>query len=110
MKDIPTKIKIGGFNFEIVQESKDTNAGGFVGLCQYDQLRISLANNYPKQRIEACFLHEILHACFHNTSLDSVKEISANEEHIIDALSTALYQVLRDNKLDFSQDEKHSNY
>ena len=95
--NIPDKVKIGGFDFQVIRETPQINDAGFIGLCKFDDLRISLADKYPKPRTEECFLHEMLHACFHNASLDSVKEIANNEEHIIDALSNQLYQVIKDN-------------
>ena len=48
---------------------------------------------YHIQKIEECFIHEMLHA------IDCIYNSNKMEEDVINRLSQGLYQVLKDNKL-----------
>ena len=97
---IPKKIKVGGLEYKVLQgyAFKETE---LMGQVSHSQTEIRLNNidpygvQYPNQKKEECFVHEIIHA------IDSVYNNNSLEEKTVDRLSQGLYQVLKDNKLYF---------
>ena len=96
---IPDKLKVGGITYKVIKKNtfkgKDNE---FSGLANHKQTTIEIAlthedEPYDTQKIEECFIHEILHC------IDSVYNNQALEEAVINRLSQGLYQVLKDNNL-----------
>jgi hypothetical protein len=90
---IPEKLKIGGRIIEVkIVDSKhpkldnDRNNGAY----STNDSKIYLADNCHKEQLMPVLLHEIIHAI--NICID---------EQSVEFLAQSLYQVLKDNKLDF---------
>ena len=99
LKEIPDKIKVGGYVFKIIKDyhfKEDTKLDGQV---DEDLLEIRLSdvdrggNKKHKDCLKRIFIHEVLHA------IDIVYNADGLEEDKIDRLSFGLYQVLKDNNL-----------
>jgi hypothetical protein len=58
---------------------------------------IELAADQPPANMRDSLLHEVLHACFAQTSLASDRSWERREEQVVRALTPVLLQVLRSN-------------
>lgn len=98
---IPKKVKIGGFIYKIIRKKEFAGSdAGFSGTAKHNQTEIELSRShkgelYNAQKIEECFMHEIVHC------VDVVYNGQKFDEDTVDRLSQGLYQVLKDNKLNF---------
>ena len=92
---IPQTIKIGGKKIK-VRVSKTKYPSGDVGEWDGNRYIIKLDNliDAPIERIEECFLHEIIEA------INQMYELKLRHWKI-NMLSEVLFQILKDNNLDF---------
>lgn len=100
---VPKKIKIGGFQWRVI-ESKDISIeGNCFGSTHTDTQKIFLEPGIPEQKRSQTLLHEIMHAIFWTSGLEKIHTGShrLTEEELVNSLSMGLFQVIRDNKLDF---------
>jgi len=102
---IPARIKIGGHWIEIKKISECWELDGTVvqGSADHESNTICLASKHDGQHIAESrraqtFCHEIVHHLAFHSGLDL-------DEREITAFSEVLFQVLRDNNLNFA-DEK----
>lgn len=65
-----------------------------VGQIDYLKQEILILEGLGEDLFQVTLLHEVLHGIFNQLGFDE-----GNSEHLIQALATALYQVLRENKL-----------
>jgi hypothetical protein len=98
---IPKTLKIGAHQVAIVKHESinDDEYGDCCGLARMDSLVIELAGkvsygDLPETKQAETFLHEIIHFVSHNAGLDL-------KERQILGLAHGLFQVIRENKLDF---------
>ncbi len=91
------QIKVFGLNYEIeeVDEIDSVEEGVIIaGQIQHLQQKILIRKDLSKERKKVTLLHEILHAIFQQLGFNEEHD----NEHLINSLSTALIQVLNDNK------------
>jgi len=91
---IPKKLKVGGFDYDIIFDDKFVEKETLCGQHQPNRLKIILQTGvYNQQKIDQTFWHEVAHAI-------SCVYLGENEmtEDQIDNFSQGLYQVLKDNK------------
>ena len=97
--NIPNKLKVGGVTYKVIKKKtfrgKDND---YSGLAKHKQATIDIAlthedEPYDIQKIEECFIHELLHC------VDAVYNGQNLTEEVIGRLSNGLYQVLKDNKI-----------
>ena len=92
---IPNKIKVGGHTITV--EFADTktidDSGAYNNF--HNNIRILKEKGAPEDNIAEILLHEIIEAikCKNNLELDHT---------VLTVLSESLFQVMRDNKLNFS--------
>jgi hypothetical protein len=93
---IPKSIKIGGrtYSIEISNDLNDKAPEPSMAVVNHMKQQIFIDKDLIPEQRETALLHEILHAISTNYSLDF-------EEETIRRLESALYQVLKDNKLHF---------
>jgi len=95
---IPKKLKVGGLTYKVTQNYKFKETSEYSGLAIHGLLEIQLAGTHhggqkcPKDRVEECFIHELIHV------IDCVYNNSGLQEKQVSRLSQGLYQVLKDNK------------
>lgn len=100
--EIPKKIKILGLNWNIVLSKVAAEEGEYFGRTKYANQEILIDPSATQQYKEKTLLHEILHACWWQSGLSKDEQIPKNvEEKIVHALSSCLYQVIKENKLTF---------
>jgi hypothetical protein len=89
---IPEKVKIGGFEYEIVKSEIVLNPenDACYGTHEFTTLRINIAEKYAGQVQKATLIHEIIHAISDVYHLDF-------KESTVQKLGDALYQVIIDN-------------
>ena len=91
--EIPDKIKLGGHIVKIEKVSKkDIDSGGEYNL-YYDLIRVR-TDDTPESSIAECFLHEIIEGIKYKY------EIALDHANLT-VLSEVLFQVIRENKLNF---------
>ena len=107
---IPDRLKIGGHEYRVMYpyhfvERGDINGQHDADLCV---IKIDDRDSYSHElrsesSIAVSFLHELLHACDRVTGYGVFN--GAEGEKILEGLSEVLFQVLRDNGLDFSEED-----
>jgi hypothetical protein len=94
MMALPKKVRICGFNYDVIQQNDLDHTQGCAGVHLPEKLEIRLlSRGIDPRRIEQTFIHEVLHAVdvlFGNDKL--------SEEQCY-SLSNGLYQVFVDNNL-----------
>jgi len=100
---IPKKLKIGGHIYSVEwTKPKDTERRkGNWGITLLEEKRILIDREMPQSQKEETFIHELLHCCFHQASLnyDIDDKVELTEEQVVSRLANVLHQVLVDNKL-----------
>ncbi len=94
---IPRILKIGGKKFKVrIEKSDFPLKGSNVGECDLNRYTILLDDleDAPESRMEECFMHEIIEA------VNSMYDIKLAHWKIT-VMSEVLFQIIRDNKLDF---------
>lgn len=94
--NIPSKVRVGSIDYdvELTDETLVFNTQQSLGIIDYDNNKIRIANNIQSnQRQEQTFLHELVHAVTREFKIDFTED----EETIVDKLADGLHQVIRDN-------------
>ena len=91
---IPDKIKLGGhsINIEFADTRHIDNAGSFNSY--HNLIRLEKEEDKPEDNIAECLLHEICEA------IKSKNNLTIDHTYLT-VLSECLFQVLRDNELNF---------
>ena len=96
------KIKIGGHNVR-VKFYPTSEISGLCGEAWSNYNIIRICSDYPVSQQEATLLHEILHHILDNAGFEYKKDDdnAVHSERVVAALAQGLYQVLKDNHLQF---------
>ena len=100
---LPKKVKIGGFWWKVKINGDIAEEGRCFGSTHYKTQTLYLDPDTTETHQKQVLLHEILHAIVWQVGLEkrfTDKDI-ISEENVIGSLSHTLYQVLKENKLDF---------
>jgi len=89
------KIKVLNLEYEIIELSLVDNDIDLLGQINHREQIIRIRNDISEERKKVVLLHEVLHAIFQQTGFNE----EHNDEHLIESLSIALYQVFKDNEL-----------
>jgi len=96
---IPKTLKIGGkkIKMRVIKKIDTDENENIIGLWDVEKYIITLQNNdtTPNGKLEECFLHEILEA------INGLYELKL-PHYKITLISELLYQIIKDNKLDFN--------
>ena len=103
MINIPEKVRIGSIDYEVIKSSPICEEGQQLwGKIAFDESTISLDDKIQGQQcLEVTFLHELVHGMLY-----SVNSEHTLDETLIDELSKALHQVIRDNPSIFMNDSR----
>jgi len=94
---IPKKLKIGGKIYDVeITDKLNMGSVNYSGEIMYQDLIIRICPSAPG-KMEADFLHEMLHGIF-----DHLGYVNHDEKKI-DELANALYMVIKDNPDIFSK-------
>ena len=106
---IPNKIKIGQIDYTV--HLLPENHFDSYGVCLTAHQRIYLSVNQTWQQAGNTLLHEIMHAVYHQSGLNSVE--NSPEEPIVNIMATWLHLVFLENPqvVEFMLNtEKHWHY
>lgn len=91
--NIPNKVRIQGLEYSVEQiYGLSDGAKVLTGEIWHMMLRIRLQSEQAPQRAAVTLWHEILHAVIEQNGLEL-----EDEEHVVDTLAFAVYQILEDN-------------
>ena len=103
---IPDKIKIGGHWVNVVRVESFDGHDGMAGQAKHTKMEILLAEKcYGDEQAESNVAVGLLHEIVHH--VDSLYQTGLKERQV-DTLSEGLFQVLRDNELDFRLADKRA--
>jgi hypothetical protein len=89
--NIPDKVKICGYEYAVeFKETVTLDAKECFGTHSFNNLKISLSDQFPQQIQDATFLHEVIHA------IDYTHSIGLKEE-VVAKLANGLYAFIKDN-------------
>jgi hypothetical protein len=102
---IPEMVKVGGFDWSVKRDENVAIEGNCFGSTHYKTQTIFIEPSSTQQKAEQCLLHELIHVVFWQSGINQRIDKVDNklEEEITVALAHGLYQVLKDNNLDFSR-------
>lgn len=86
-------INIAGISYTVEPFETDVDRN-LMGRLAYDTAQIYVRKDLPIDKKYETLLHEVLHAVYMNAGLQQGDE----EEKIVTALSSGLYQFLKENK------------
>lgn len=86
-------INIAGISYTVEPFETDVDRN-LMGRLAYDTAQIYVRKDLPIDKKYETLLHEVLHAVYMNAGLQQ----GDDEEKIVTALSSGLYQFLKDNK------------
>ncbi|MFC6315184.1 MULTISPECIES: ImmA/IrrE family metallo-endopeptidase [Lapidilactobacillus] len=94
---IPDKVKVGSITYQVKQEHIDKTDDGLYqfGVTDYLNAVITINSDYPQERKEQTFFHELMHAVF----FESSNSDQAADERLVDSTGLMLYQVFKENEL-----------
>lgn len=102
--NIPKKIKIGGFDWIVIESDDIAEESQVFGSTHYQKQKLFVEKSETEQKKFQTLLHEIIHALYWQTGLterEKNKDAPIKEEEFVQAISMGLYQVLKDNNLRF---------
>jgi len=100
---IPESVQVGPYVYTIIAdavrmaECEKESREELFGMTLHKSLEIIIQPDAADTVIRETLLHEVLHAVLYNTGI-SDRMTEKTEEHLIRALSPALFVLLRDNK------------
>lgn len=83
-------MKILSLEYEIIEEKIIDNDNDVLGGINYVTQKIHIKKTLSKEHKKIVLLHETLHSILQQLGFDEEND----NEHLIDSLSTAIYQVL----------------
>lgn len=86
-------IKISGIDYSVNGFDTDVDRN-LMGRLSYDTAQIYIRNDLPIDKKMETLLHEVMHTVYMNAGLQPGDE----EEKVVTALSSGVYQFLKDNK------------
>lgn len=104
--NIPDKVKIGGFNYNVIKKTRVNKGDVEVdGEIFYDQCEIVLRDNMEQAQDykEMVLLHECLHGIFFSMGLKQ------DDEGLISSLGKGLHVFIKDNPNIFKESDPIGN-
>jgi hypothetical protein len=98
----PTSVRVGPYTYVVkvdkdrIKELEKESDTDLYGITTHGLLEIVLQPDVADMVLRETLLHEVLHAVLFNTGL-SDRMTDKAEEHLVRALSPALFGLLRDN-------------
>ncbi|MGL5717121.1 MAG: hypothetical protein ACRCX2_29155 [Paraclostridium sp.] len=92
---IPNSVKIGNYEYEVIQTEEPILHQGMqcLGLYDYENQTIHLAKDVTRQTLEHTFIHEVIHGIVEDRRLDFGDDL----ELVVDELAKGIQQLVRDN-------------
>ena len=93
---IPGKVRIGGLEYDVKMIDELLNDHDCAGQIVFPVGVIKLDSRLSEDRKEQTLVHEILHGIFEEAGYEE------QDEDMVNRLGKVLYQVLKDNELNFN--------
>jgi hypothetical protein len=93
---VPEKVNVAGIEYTVKYVQGLEQKHGLMGLVRYGPAEIEIDKTLSDERKEQVFVHELLHACFFEAGY------TEQDEDTVNRVSAVLYQVLKDNIINFS--------
>lgn len=99
---IPLSVRVGPYRYTVkvdadrIKELEKESNTDLYGITTHGHLEIALQPDVADMVLRETLLHEVLHAVLFNTGI-SDRMTDKAEEHLVRALSPALFSLLRDN-------------
>ena len=90
---VTTTINICGIPYQVDEFEADVDRN-LMGRLQYDTAQIFVRKDIPLDKKMETLLHEVMHTVYMNAGLQPNDE----EEKVVTALSSGVYQFLKENK------------
>lgn len=90
---VTTTINICGIPYQVDEFEADVDRN-LMGRLQYDTAQIFIRKDIPLDKKMETLLHEVMHTVYMNAGLQPNDE----EEKVVTALSSGVYQFLKENK------------
>ena len=101
---IPRSIKVGGVTYRVKRGTREDHEEAY-GITSHKHAYISLDPELDAEREAETLLHELLHCAIYKGGL--VEFFRHNkpltEEEVVQGISDGLFQIIKDNKLDFNE-------
>ncbi|MGY6765698.1 hypothetical protein ACW73O_11745 [Faecalibacterium prausnitzii] len=94
---LPKKVNVAGVNYRVIEVPEIDDNPDVMGTCLYQKSTIKIKSTLSDDKKEQTFVHELLHACFNEAGFNE------QDEDMINRVGVMLYQVLKDNYLDFNE-------
>ena len=91
-------LKIGPFDWELDDQVNVKNMDGNLGLCDYENLKITIKEGLCSDIMRATVLHELGHAFFASAGFDPKEE-----ERIVDIMASQMLNFIKTNKKFFKE-------
>lgn len=98
----PTSVRVGPYTYVVkvdadrIKELEKESNTDLYGITTHGHLEIALQPDVADMVLRETLLHEVLHAVLFNTGI-SDRMTDKAEEHLVRALSPALFSLLREN-------------
>lgn len=90
---VTTTVNICGIPYQVDEFEADVDRN-LMGRLQYDTAQIFIRKDIPLDKKMETLLHEVMHTVYMNAGLQPNDE----EEKVVTALSSGVYQFLKENK------------
>lgn len=88
--NIPEKLKVGGMTYTVNITDRLVSGSGYAAEVIYNEQQINVRPSC-QQKMEADFLHEMIHTIFVHMGLTD------HDERHVDAIAQALHMIITDN-------------
>lgn len=88
------KIKILNLDFEVIEKECIEHGQNLIGQTLHFEQKIYILKSLSEERKKIVLLHEVLHSILEQLGFDAQHD----DEHLIQSLATAVYQVFKENK------------
>lgn len=99
--ELPKELKIGGFQWTVEEQKDIANESSVFGSTHTQSQKIFIEPGLNIQKRDQTLLHEVMHAIWWQSGLERIFDDRKMEEKVVHAMAMGLYQVLKDNKLQF---------
>jgi len=91
-------LSIGPFEWELDDQVEIKDMDGNLGLCDYENLKITIKAGLRSDVMKATVLHELGHAFFASAGFDPKEE-----ERIVDIMASQMLNFIKTNKTFFKE-------
>jgi Zn-dependent peptidase ImmA (M78 family) len=92
---IPQTVKVAGITYQTKEVDNLSHDHSLYGQVTYANTLIKIDSGLSEEKKEQVFVHELFHAILHEAGYDE------HDEEMVRRVSNVLYQVLKDNQLNF---------